>query len=386
MKRRQNVLIILFVIAVMAVYTGYEANKPQPIDWSPNFSISKKSPYGTYIIKDALPYLFSEGEVSFARMSVREQLRVARTPFLKTYFFVSPFFKIVPGDLEAVLEEVEDGGALLVSAEFIPDTLYSYVGVSGMKRIQNGKDYLRGFEDKGYPFRSTHRYFELKESFDGEILGYVDTIKNPNFIRINYGEGVIYLHSNPMAFTNFFLLDSVHGDYYQRALSFLPPATNVVWDEYLKSGAEGQQTLFRVIFRYPALKWAYILLILGAILYVLFRTKREQRPIPEIRPLENRTLEFVSVVSSLYYKQRDHVAIANKRINSFLEEVRYNYKLRTEELDSSFIDLLSERSGVARASVEGLIFLIIRIRKTEHVDEDQLRELVRYIELFKTKS
>ena len=49
MKRRQNVLIILFVIAVMAVYTGYEANKPQPIDWSPNFSISKKSPYGTYI-------------------------------------------------------------------------------------------------------------------------------------------------------------------------------------------------------------------------------------------------------------------------------------------------------------------------------------------------
>ena len=380
MKRRQNVLIVLFVIAIMAVYTGYEANKPQPIDWSPNFSISKKSPYGTYIIKDALPYLFPEGEVSFARMSVREQLRVGRTPFLKTYFFVSPFFKIVPGDLEAVLEEVEGGGALFVSAEFIPDTLYSYVGVSGMKRIQNGKDYLRGFEDKGYPFRSTHRYFELKESFDGEVLGYVDTIKNPNFIRMNYGEGVIYLHSNPMAFTNFFLLDSVNGDYYQKALSFLPPDANVVWDEYLKSGTEGQQTLFRVIFRYPALKWAYILLILGAILYVLFRTKREQRPIPEIRPLENRTLEFVSVVSSLYYKQRDHVAIANKRINS------YYYKLRTEELDSSFIDLLSERSGVARGSVEGLIFLIIRIRKTEHVDEDQLRELVRYIELFKTKS
>ena len=107
MKRRQNVLIILFVIAIMAVYTGYEANKPQPIDWSPNFSISKKSPYGTYIIKDALPYLFPEGEVSFARMSVREQLRVGRTPFLKTYFFVSPFFKIVPGDLEDYVYETE---------------------------------------------------------------------------------------------------------------------------------------------------------------------------------------------------------------------------------------------------------------------------------------
>ena len=191
MKRRQNVLIILFVIAIMAVYTGYEANKPQPIDWSPNFSITEKSPYGTYIIKDALPYLFPEGKVSFARKSVREQLREDRTYFLKTCFFVSSFFSIALGDLEAMLEEVEEGGVLFVSAEFIPDTLYSYTGVSRMKRVQNGKDYLRGFEDKGYPFKQTHYCFELQESFDGEVLGYVDTIKNPNFIRVNYGEGYL---------------------------------------------------------------------------------------------------------------------------------------------------------------------------------------------------
>ncbi len=58
----------------------------KPIDWSPNFSISKKSPYGTYIIKDALPLSISGRRCLFARMSVREQLRVGRTPFLKTYF------------------------------------------------------------------------------------------------------------------------------------------------------------------------------------------------------------------------------------------------------------------------------------------------------------
>ncbi len=47
---------------------------------------------------------------------------------------------------------MEGGGALFVSAEFIPDTLYSYVGVSGMKRIQNGRIICGVFEDKGYPF------------------------------------------------------------------------------------------------------------------------------------------------------------------------------------------------------------------------------------------
>ncbi len=42
MKRRQNVLIILFVIVIMAVYSAYEVNKPQPIDWSRNFSLTRK--------------------------------------------------------------------------------------------------------------------------------------------------------------------------------------------------------------------------------------------------------------------------------------------------------------------------------------------------------
>ena len=87
----------------------------------------------------------------------------------------------------------------------------------------------------------------------------------------------------------------------------------------------------------------------------------------------------------MYYKHRDHVAIANKRVDCFLEEVRYYYKLRTDELDEEFIVLLSERSGVPREEVEKLMNLILFIRKTEHVSEEKLQELVKYIELFKTK-
>lgn len=386
MKRRQNVLLILLVIVFMAVYSAYEVSRPQPVDWSWNFSVDKKSPYGTYILKDALPFLFPEGSVQVSRNSVRERLRMGDRRFPEAYFFVGMFFSIDPGDCDVLLEEVENGNTLFVSADFIPDTLLSIAGLEERKSVVHGKDYLRGFEDKGYAFLSKHTCFRLGNSFNGEVLGYVDKEENPNFVRVPYGEGIIYLHASPMGFTNFYLLDSVTGDYYQKVLSFLPPDENVVWDEYMKSGTKGQGTLFRVILRYPALKWAYILGVLGGLLYLLFRSKREQRPIPVIRPLENRTLEFVSVVSSLYYKQKDHVAIANKRINSFLEEIRYYYKIRTEELDEGFVDLLSERSGVKRESVKNLVNVIIRIRNAEHVDGPQLRELVKYVELFKIKS
>lgn len=61
MKRRQNVLIILFVIAVMAVYTGYEANKPQPIDWSPNFLSARRVLTGRILLKMLYLIYFRKG-------------------------------------------------------------------------------------------------------------------------------------------------------------------------------------------------------------------------------------------------------------------------------------------------------------------------------------
>ena len=384
MKRRQNFWIILLVVALMTVYTIYEANKPQPVDWSMNFSVDKKGPFGTYIMKDALPYMFPEGKTTVSRVSPRERLRLKDSDEPEVYFFVNRYFKNANGEADILLDYVGGGNTLFLSAEYIPDTLLSVAGVKEVQDFREGNDYIRGF-GKAYPFRVKHRYFKLEKSFAGEILGYVDTVTMPNFIRLPYGEGVLYLHVNPVAFTNLYLLDSLAGDYYQKALSFLPADLNAIWDEYQKNERKGQATPFRVLLQYPALKWAYILLLLGGILYVLFRSKREQRYIPVIRPPENRTLEFVGVVSSLYYKHRDHVAIANKRIDCFLEEIRYYYKLRTDELNAEFAVLLAERSGVPKEETEKLVNLILLIRKTEHVNEEKLRELVKYIELFKTK-
>lgn len=385
MKRKQNWWIILLVVALMSVYTVYEANQPRPVDWSMNFSVDEKGPFGTYIMKDALPYIFPGGKATVSRVSPWERLRLKDSDLPEVYFFVSVFFCEEDEESCLLLDYTGEGNTLFLSAEYFPDTLLTLAGVKRVREFRGGMEYICGFNEKAYPFQGKQKYFELEDSFAGEVLGYVDSVNMPNFIRLPYGEGMIYLHANPIAFTNLYLLDSLAGDYYQKALSFLPPDLNAVWDEYMKNGRKGQATPFRVLLQYPALKWAYILLLLGGILYVLFRSKREQRYIPVIRPPENRTLEFVGVVSSLYYKHRDHVAIANKRVDCFLEEVRYYYKLRTDELNEEFVVLLSGRSGVSQGEVEKLVKSILSIRGAKHVDKGELRELMKYIELFKTK-
>lgn len=385
MMRGQNLLIIGFVIALLLLFTFYEANQPQPVDWSMNFSVDKKGPYGTYIMRDALPYMFPDGKVTVSQIPLEAKLSGNNTKFPEGYFFVNGYYRVYFEELNALRDYVSKGNSLFVSAEKIHDVFLATLGVKKMKRVAHGENYIRGFDNRGYKFREDQVYFELYDYFQGEVLGYVDTIGKPNFIRVPWGAGSFYVHTNPLAFTNISLLDSLNGDYYQKVLSFLPPNLNVVWDESQKNKLEEQKTPFRVLLQYPALRWAYLLLLVGGVLYVLFRSKREQRVIPVIRPPENRTLEFVSVVSSLYYRNRDHVGIARKRVDYFLEEVRYFYKLRTDDLNDEFVELLAERSGVPAEKVTRLVEIMVMVRKAVYVSEEQLLELVKYIELFKTK-
>ena len=138
--------------------------------------------------------------------------------------------------------------------------------------------------------------------------------------------------------------------------------------------------------RYPALKMALYLLLAGGGLYLFFRARREQRPIPVVVPPQNRMLEFVSTVSLLYFKKKEHLSIAFKRIDYFLEKIRSGYLLPTEVLDSRLVKLLSERSGVGEQQTEELISLIVRIKKDKQVKEGELKKLMGDTELFIRKT
>lgn len=93
-------------------------------------------------------------------------------------------------------------------------------------------------------------------------------------------------------------------------------------------------------------------------------------------------LDFVASVSSLYYKQKDHYRIAEKKIEFFLEKIRSYYKIRTDELDANFVRLLAERSGIAESQVEHLVNMVNTIRNTREVDVEKLQELVKATERF----
>ena len=378
--------ILWMMLVLLVVFVVYEVHRPQLVDWRENYSMRLNTPMGTSILYRALPHLFPGGELTVSRQPIFFQLEGKREQ-PELYLFVARGFPVDILEIEKLLNYVQEGNYLFVAARSFPDTLLSLLHLKENTMLW-GKDTLRWRlkheADKIYAF--THStWFTLAPAFRGEVLGQSLDGECVNYVRVPRGKGWIYLHTAPAVFSNHSLLASLLGDYYSKALSFLPPNAHVVWDEYQNAKTSWERDLrgpLEVILATPALKRAYYLLLLGALLYLLFRAKRQQRAIPVIVPPENKTLEFVSVVSSLYYKQRDHKNMACKRIACFLEEVRFVYHLRTEELDAAFAACLAERSGVNSEDVRELVDLMRMLQQAETVNERQLQRLEKQMELF----
>ena len=407
MRNKRDFWIIALTVALLGIYAAYEVNKSRRTDWRETFDPEAKSPYGTFVARAALPELFDCGTVVYAREGMLAHIAGRKGERREIYFLVGGGYRVTREAWTAIRRYAEEGNIVFMAVRFVPEVVCDSLHLRTGRR-QGLRDFINRPDMRGrrYPFEEWHRYILPGVGFAGEVLGYAGTAEQPNYVRVRMGRGWIYLHVNPLAFTNYYMLDEQHGDYFGRALSFLPREADVAWDVSLRetemrtteSGGMPEQvwrgdvsseyangSLFRVIVGEPALRWAYILLLAAGLLYVLFRSKREQRAIPVVRPPENRTLEFVAVVGSLYYKQREHSAIARKRVACFLEEARDAYRLDTDALDEEFARLLAERSGVATEQAEEATRVVRELRTAERVTARQLRELMKCMAYFKRK-
>lgn len=389
MKYKYLFFIILLVLLSLG-YAWYESRRP-PLDWSETYSPADKIPYGTYIVFRSLQQLFPGSEFITSRLTLVEQLQALEEHTDGIYISIGRKFTPDPVEWRQLLEWVAQGNRAFMAANEFADTVLHTFSMRKLRQGDTGRSRLfySDFEDKEYVLTGGNMFRWVTDSaFAGEVLGGRGRQEiNPDFVCIPYGKGQVFLNMNPKGYSNYAVLDSVWGDYYYKTLSCLPAAGGVVvWDAYQTLGISGMHTPLRVILRYPALKMALYLLLAGGGLYLFFRARREQRPIPVVVPPQNRTLEFVSTVSLLYFKKKEHLSIAFKRIDYFLEKIRSEYLLPTEVLDSCLVKLLSERSGVSEQQTEELISLIVRIKKDKQVKEEELKKLMGDTELFIRKT
>ena len=149
-----------------------------------------------------------------------------------------------------------------------------------------------------------------------------NTKDQANFIKIKYGEGLIYLHSTPYLFTNISLMKREGFQYAEKVLEHIPPG-RIQWDRYNlnshawediegEGGGDGtggdtpRQSILQFILAHPPLVWSMLILIIGAIFYALFKGKRMQKIIPAAELKENTSLGYINTLASLYLQENKH--------------------------------------------------------------------------------
>lgn len=183
---------------------------------------------------------------------------------------------------------------------------------------------------------------------DIEILGKTLHKKSDNessisadFVKINFGKGHFYVHSEPLILTNYYFLKS-KNKYLENVLSYLPDR-QTVW--FVETDMPLSMSPMRFILNNPPLRYAWYLLLLGLLIFVLFNAKRKQRIVPVIEPLKNTSLDFIRSIGNLYLQEGDFHEMMAKKAQYFLNRIRMDLLIDTQHLDEQFIIKLHLKTG-----------------------------------------
>jgi hypothetical protein len=385
---------IFLVSALMVVYLVMQYNRPKTIDWTQTFNTNDKIPFGTYILFNRLHDIFPKANVQTYREPAYNVLS-EHGDVHGAYIIICDDANITEYDYNKLQKYAKAGNDVFIAASrFGPY-------INKMLKIQTSAD-LFTRNDHDHPVKFLNKNIDTAEYYniDKKIVdGYftkLDTTKalalgengdhRPNFIKYNIGKGSIYFNASPMLFTNYAILQPKGANYAAIALANLKPAGNVIWDEYYTRGRSGEESMMRVFLRNPMLKSAFYIALFSLLVFVLYEMKRRQRIIPIIEPLTNTAVDFAKVVGQVYYEQRDNHNIAQKKMVYFLEFVRTQYYLKTNQLNDDFTQTLAQKSGIELPLVQKLIWQFIGIRNGQQVSDKELIELNRNIEQFYTQS
>lgn len=350
---------IIFAI-VLAILAVLEFSKTEITDWRKNYDPSKKTPFGLYILDQELPTLLGD--------SLR---KISNSPYQyysinkdKSQHNILIFQKNIDDEsLKKILQQVTKGASALI----ISEEIYG----KALDTLQLNYPSAVGFDEK-----SSLQLTDSKFSADScqldklpdmtgfttinkqhQILGTTRSKKDSgaNFIKIQFGKGNIYIHTEPLAFTNYYLLKTQNRKYVENVFSYLPKQ-ETIW--FTDSGEFQSQSAMRFIFANPPLKYAWWLFLGGLLLFTIFNAKRKQRIVPIIEPLKNKSVEFVKSIGNLYLQEGDFHDMMSKKAQYFLHRIRLELLIDTNKLDEDFAKKLQLKTGKSPEKIEEAIALI----------------------------
>ena len=400
MDNRIKIYIAILILIFIGI--GFvEVNRPKEIDWRPHYTTNKKAPYGLYVLDKEMRKIFPNQKIEKLDKTPYEYFNtfydydssVSDYSIRGSYFSVENNSKLDKESAVELLVYVSRGNEAFLSANSFSKVLLDSLGLTqgsayGIK--DTAKLSVEFVDSSTYTFDKINyvSYFDSIDTANAGVLGHIQmkledtTIRYVNFVRLAYGDGYIFLHSTPNVFTNYHLLKNNNHRYASAALSFIQNQYPIYWNTNEFEREEKGENHLRVILEHDSLRWAWYFLWIGFLIYLIFNAKRKQRIIPIIPPVLNTTVDFTKTISNMYFQEGHYKTVIEKRIIYFLERVRSEFHLDTQNLDEKFITKLQLKSGRPKSLIEKIVKKITSRKLNRYLSENDLVELNELLEEF----
>jgi len=394
------ILNISLLLLCCLSFVACNFSKKDKTDWAVNFSEENKNPYGLFLAYRSAGHLFPEARkekldvsYSFTRLSSRLKNDSGRSLIV----VIGQRLNLDTSEADSILSLVSQGNQVFIAVTSIDESLIARLKVSKIfggitddfstqciSLKESAAGMRQDFCYRGYPILN---YFKSEDTAK-DWYHTIGTTKDgdPNLVVYAIGKGKLFLHATPFVFTNYFLLQNNNQQYLTEIFGFVKPVSHVLWMNFNSRELENPSG-WGVLWNNPATRMFLLIALITLLLYVLFEMRRRQKVIPVILPNANTSVAFVETIGRLYYNKGNHRNLAEKMVQHFLEFVRSNYFLNTNQLDDEFVRLLAAKSGRSKDKADTLVWHIKEVMDGHAgIDDSFLFSLHSQIQVFYKKT
>jgi hypothetical protein len=406
-KKKSNIVIaILFtgLGVLLVLYFTLSGNNEKRYQWVETYKSASDQPYGTLFIQKLLAdYRPGQKFTLNDKKPLHQLLDSAHIKTKTDYVFIGQDIFLDEADKKALLNFISSGNDAFIAATHLPfdiidpmfipecskpvflaenDTISVTLNFyNASLRTEKGFTYAYRFgkSDQLYFWNALNPEIFCDSTTSITPLGYIHPGK-VNFFRLSYGKGNLYIHSNPLVFTNYFLTNLYHAEYASGVFSHLH-GESMIWDEFSKSQFNPKNNAPDIspvayILQQDSLRYAWWLMLASAVLYTVFTAKRKQRVIPVLEAKANTSLEFVNMISALHFQNGNPHDIARKKMKYFFYFIRAKYGIHTQTLTETHLKRLAEKSKIDFADLQ------VIAREFHHVEHQSFYNTPRLLDLY----
>ena len=387
-RNRTVVYSIVGVLLLLGLVYFFGGKKKFNHDWAESYALKSSEPYGLDLFEKLIENYSPEGQ--FHRVEHKIAAVFDGSEAKANYVLIGQAFLLQEEEIYDLLSFVENGNTAFFSCKSIPfdflaaavpepcyylgldDFQYQYEIYDSTVQVDFDHPELTADEYELQYWRNGKLRLEHPWTYISEEMlcdSFISPIKigtvadEMNFMKIDYGAGQIYLHSTPLAFTNFHIRKEKNLEYVEKVLSHLQPG-DIYWDvkhhigegvsrrrNAINTGKSNnpqgfQETPLKYILSQPPLAWAWYTLIGMALLYLIFRAKRRQRIIPVTEPVNNTSLEFIDTIGKLHFQRGNPRQVIFQKMKYLQNFIKNRYGLAVQDWDENFIKKLRLKSEV----------------------------------------